>query len=180
MSFLAVVAPAPAPDTDGSQLLARCEGIDQTHCSIRILSCNKARTLSPPPDVEFQIAALDGPLQLSRDGEPDRHLHRLQTASISVHDVLATAADAGTRILCLSLHTAQDGQLLLRPILDHMMLPASNARWFVHAVAGSVKLSTGDEHLDLEMNQSAWLTTTPAQRALIEGGGELALVQLPA
>lgn len=166
-------------DAKGNQLLARDEGPSQARWSIRILGCSAAHPLSPQGGSKFQVAALDGPLQLSRDGTPCSHLQRLQTITISDQGMLATPTEGATRIFCLRQHASQHALLLLRPLLDHMMLPSSRARWFVHALAGSVTVSTGSEQLCLEMNQSAWLSTAPGQRALIEGGGELALVQLP-
>lgn len=179
MKLLTAAASATPADADGNQLLAHDEDSALERWSIRILSCSTARQLSPMPDSSWQIAALDAPLQLSDAKEADRHLVRLRTAPISKQGVLATPSEGATRLFCLSLHASQHAQLLLRPLLDHMMLPTTKARWFVHVLAGRVNLSNGDEHMSLEMNQSAWLYTTSGQRALIEGAGELALVQLP-
>lgn len=179
MKPLAAATPAAPADADGNQLLAHDEDSGQKHWSIRILSCGTPCQLSPKPGNSLWIAALDGPLQLSRASEADRILARLQTASIGAQGVLATPTEGTTRVFCLNLHASQAGQLLLRPLVDHMMLPTSAALWFAHVLAGRMNLSNGDERMSLEMNQSAWLRTAPGRRVLIEGAGELALVQLP-
>nr|WP_275577138.1 HutD family protein [Dyella flava] len=133
------------------------------------------------PDIRRQCVALDAPMRLQRDDQPDTALLRLSVTRIDDTCPLRVQIPEGaTRVFNLMLRGNAEGELIARPLNGSMWLPVREQwLWFVHLLSGHAHLQAGDEHTELDMGSSVWMDAQPGDRARIEGGGELLLVHLP-
>jgi environmental stress-induced protein Ves len=157
-------------------------GPDREHWRWRISLAEVDRPggFSALPGVRRQLAPLDGRLHLCFPDGREVDAQRLQTLRFDgdppPHCELP---DGPGRDFNLMLRDGAEGELLLRPLVDSMvMLPQADTRWFVYLLAGQATLSTGTEQLMLAPGHAAWAQASPGLRVVIEGAGELALVRL--
>ncbi|HEX7340664.1 MAG TPA: HutD family protein [Rhodanobacteraceae bacterium] len=132
------------------------------------------------PGVRRQLAPLDGSLELHFDDDTTRIVRRLEVVHFDgARGIDCHLPDGAGRDFNLMLRDGADGTLMLRPLLGSMvLLPQPGSRWFIYVVAGACHLGAGTEQLDLDMGDAAWVQPSVSTRALIEGGGEIALVRL--
>jgi environmental stress-induced protein Ves len=134
------------------------------------------------PGVRRQLAPLDGGLQLDFADGREVVARRLQVVHFAGDPPPSCRLPDGPgRDFNLMLRDGCDGELLLRPLLGHMVLLARpDTRWFVYLLAGSATLTADAERLALGMGEAAWAAPAPGKRVVIDGAGEIALVRLPA
>jgi environmental stress-induced protein Ves len=157
-------------------------GPDREHWRWRIslAEVEQPGAFSALPAVRRQLAPLDGRLHLRFPAGREVEVHRLQTVRFDgdppPHCELP---DGPGRDFNLMLRDGTDGELLLRPLVDSMvLLPQANTRWFVYLLAGQIVLSAGTGQIALTPDQAAWAQPSAGLRVVIEGAGELALVRL--
>lgn len=182
----------PVPDTDfhrqpwangTGQTTELAAGPDRTHWRWRIsmAQIDADGAFSILPGVRRQLAPLDGALELHVDDAAPMTARRLQVLHFDGgRPSTCHLPDGPGRDFNLMLRDGAEGTLILRPLLDSMVLLSTpGSRWFVYMLAGSCHLSAGmEEQLDLGMDEAAWVQPPTGTRALIEGGGEIALVRL--
>lgn len=131
------------------------------------------------PGVRRQLAPLDGGLALRFDDGEQVTGQRLQVLAFDGARALdCHLSDGPGRAFNLMLRDDTEGTLMARPLLDSMvLLPIPGRCWFAFVLAGSCQLTAGTERLDLGTGAAAWIQPPPGTRALIGGGGEIALVR---
>lgn len=132
------------------------------------------------PGVRRQLAPLDGAIDLHVDDHGPLTAQRLQVLHFDgARPSSCRLPDGPGRALNLMLRDNAEGELILRPLLDSMvLLPSRGHVWFIIVVAGSCRLTANREQLDLATGDAAWIRLPAKTRTLIEGGGELALVRV--
>ena len=132
------------------------------------------------PGTRRQLTPLDGGLRLLLADGTSLDAQRLQTLSVAGSPAPACRLPEGpTRVFNLMLRGNQQGRLLVRPLLGSMvLLPVADTLWFVYVVAGHAGVHCADEQLSLGMDDAVLVHATYAQRVIVEGGGEIALVRL--
>lgn len=158
-------------------------GPDRGHWRWRISRADvvTAGPFSSLPGVRRQIAPLDARLRLKFADGRDRTLLRLEVFAFDGGDApTCELPDGPGRDLNLMLRDGAAGQLIVRPLTGHMLLPPGALRWFVYQISGQARLVQGDTRLDLATGAAAWLIPIVGQRSAIEGGGDIALVRLDA
>ena len=150
---------------------------------LSIATIDQACTFSTLPGVRRWLAPLDGGIELSFPDGRVLHAPRLGVLEFA-GDPAPTCAlpDGPTRDFNLMLRSDQTARLLARPLVGSMvLLPEPAVRWFVHLVAGSARLATEGETLDIAQGCSAWVQTGAARgRIALDGAGEVVLVRLAA
>lgn len=166
----------------GGQTMELAAGPERDHWQWRI---SVARIdidgpFSVLPGVRRQLAPLDGRLELHFDDDERLHAKRLQVMHFDGGRALAChSPDGPGRDFNLMLRDDVDGDLVVRPLLGSMVcLPRVDTRWFAYMLSGQAEVSAGSEQLLLETGHAAWIQPRPGTRALIDGGGEIALVRL--
>lgn len=184
-----MLEPVPATDfiqqpwaNGNGQTTELAAGPDRTRWRWRISMARVATdgAFSVLPGVRRQLAPLDAPLELQfDDGEvlPARRLQVLQFDG--GRSVRCRLPDGPGRDFNLMLRDGAEGRLIVRPLLGSMvLLPAGTRRWFVYVLAGACRAGIGSDALELDTDEAAWIQPPPGQRAILEGAGEVAIVQL--
>lgn len=131
-------------------------------------------------DTRRQFVPLDAPIQLRFNDARTATLLRLAVTRFDGADApYALLPEGPTRAFNLMLRGAASGELIARPLNGSMWLPLrAGWRWFVHVLGGRADIQVGDERVAVETGANLWIDAQPGERARIEGGGELVLVQL--
>lgn len=157
-------------------------GPDRAHWNWRISLARVERdsAFSTLPGVRRELAPLDGGIDLHFDDGEQLGARRLEILRFDGGRASSChLPDGPGRVLNLMLRDHVEGELIVRPLLDSMVLPpSSNHTWFILVVAGSCRLTASGELLDLATGEAAWVRLPAKSRTLIEGGGELALIRL--
>ena len=148
---------------------------------LSIATVDQPCAFSALPGVRRWLAPLDGGIELSF---PDGRI--LRAPRLGVLEFAGdpaptcTLPDGPTRDFNLMLRSEQTARLLARPLVGTMvLLPEAAVRWFVHVVAGSARLTTEGETLDIAQGRSAWVEAGAARgRIALDGAGEVVLVRL--
>ena len=128
------------------------------------------------PATRRQFVPLDAPVTL-QFAQRELVLLRLAVAQFDGDDAPhAQLPEGPTRAFNLMLRGDAQGELMARPLNGSMWLPPG--RWFVHMLSGHADIRAGNEQLDVAMGANLWIDAPIGQRTLIQGGGELILVQL--
>ncbi len=131
--------------------------------------------------VRRQFAPLDASMELLFPSTLDPQLiHRLETVHFDGSDApICRMKDAPGRAINLMLRGDTQGTLLARPLQGHMLLPTRPAvRWFIYLLAGQAELTCGATSGTLHAGSAVWAMPPSGMRTIIEGAGEIALVQL--
>ncbi|HET7269062.1 MAG TPA: HutD family protein [Oleiagrimonas sp.] len=157
-------------------------GPDREHWRWRISIADVERdaAFSVLPGVHRQLAPLDGAIDLHFDDNDRLSAQRLEVLHFDgARECRCHLPDGPGRAINLMLREHTEGALMLRPLLDSMiLLPSQGHVWFIVVVAGSCRLTADTEQLELATGDAAWIRIRAQSRALIEGGGELALIRL--
>jgi len=157
-------------------------GPDPAHWDWRISLARVERdgAFSVLPGVHRQLAPLDGAIDLHFDDGGQLGAQRLEVLRFDGGRASTChLPDGPQRVLNLMLRGHAEGELMVRPLLDSMvLLPSRGHAWFILVVAGSCRLMASDEQLDMATGDAARVRLPADSRALIEGGGELALIRL--
>ncbi|HET7300068.1 MAG TPA: HutD family protein [Oleiagrimonas sp.] len=186
MDMLQAVSPSQfreQPWANGSgQTTELAAGPDRDHWQWRIslARIDVDGPFSVLPGVRRQLAPLDGRLELHFDNDEQIHAKRLQVMHFDGGRTLACHSPDGPGCdFNLMLRDNVDGDLVVRPLLGSMVcLPRADTRWFAYMLGGQAEVSAGNEQLLLEAGHAAWIQPQSGARALIDGGGEIALVRL--
>lgn len=138
---------------------------------------------SAMPGVRRQFAPLDAAIDLQfASATSVRRVNRFETLHFDGGDAPnCHIPETPTRAINLMLRGDTHGVLLARPLANSMvLLPQPAMCWFVYMLAGQAELLTETGQLTLTPGFAAWVALQPGFRARIDGGGEVALVQLHA
>ncbi|HET8897191.1 MAG TPA: HutD family protein [Rhodanobacteraceae bacterium] len=132
------------------------------------------------PGVQRQIAPLDVGLDLHFDDGRTVQLQRLQTFAFAGDPApRCELPDGPGRDINLMLRHGAAGELIVRPLVGHMVLPAgTTSRWFIYLLAGHASVSDARDEYRLEAGQAVWMEPNAAGRHAIDGAGEVILVRL--
>jgi environmental stress-induced protein Ves len=138
-------------------------------------------SFSANPSTRRLLAPLDAAIRVTEGDGRQRDVLRHQTLAFAGAPPLdCHLPDGPTRAFNLMLREGFEGELLARPIVGSMMLPAyGGATWFVLAVTGRMRVTRADEARQLDAGD--YLGLPPAkdgERTLLEGHGEVVLVRL--
>jgi environmental stress-induced protein Ves len=157
----------------GSTVVLACDATPAWTWRVSIATIDVAGPFSVLADTRRQFAALDQPLALLF-ATRRLDLRRLQVLAFDGTDApLCELTDGPTRAINLMLRGDAEATLITRPLVGSMMLPGGHA-WLVLVIAGHATVSHEGEGVTLAQGQYVAL---PAGRALLEGGGEIALVR---
>lgn len=140
---------------------------------VSVASIDEAGSFSVFANTRRQFATLDQPITLVFDhGRID--LRRLQVLAFDGATApTSKLTDGATRAINLMLRDEAYAQLIVRPLVGSMMLPPDHA-WLLVVLAGHARVSRDGESKSLTQGQFVEL---PPGGALLEGGGEIALVR---
>lgn len=131
------------------------------------------------PGVWRQLAPLDGALELHfADGERMVGERLKVLAFDGGRHVECHLLDGPGRDLNLMLRDGAQGQLMTRPLVGSMLLPARDGCWFALQLVGQATFRTPDETLALSAGSALWVYPRAGIRIHIDGSGEIALVHL--
>lgn len=149
---------------------------------ISVARLDDGATFSALPGVRRQFAPLDGSVDLDFGDATPHTVLRLQTFAFDGASPPTCRIDMpGARAFNLMLRGDAAGTLSVRPLLGSMvLLPQACTRWLVYVLAGQADLVASDARIALHTGEAAWAQPSPGNRVRVEGGGELALVRIPA
>lgn len=132
------------------------------------------------PGVRRQLAPLDGDLELTFDDGETLIARRLEVIAFDGgRHARCHLPDGAGRDINLMLRAGAEGRLIVRPLLGSMvLLPTPWRRWFIYVLAGACHASIESDVLELDTGQAAWIQPPSRQRAIVEGAGEVAIVQI--
>ena len=133
------------------------------------------------PGTRRQIAPLDARLRLRFADGRDVTLNRLEVFAFDGADAPdCDLPDGPGRDLNLMLRGRAAGQLIVRPLVGHMLLPPGAIRWLACLLAGHATATQGATTLAMAPGDTAWITPASGVRTSLEGAGEIALVRIDA
>lgn len=157
-------------------------GPDREHWRWRISIARVATdsAFSVLPGVRRQLAPLDATLEMHFEDGEVLAARRLQVLQFDGgRAARCQLPDGPGRDFNLMLRDGARGRLITRPLLDSMvLLPTGARRWFVYMLAGACRASIEANRLELDTDEAAWIRPPAGARAILEGAGELALVEL--
>lgn len=151
------------------------------HWRISVARLDGDAVFSSLPGVQRQFAPLNGPVKLLfASGNASRQVNRLQTLHFDGGDApTCHVQDTPAYAINLMLRGNAQGELLLRPLVGSMLLtPQTGTRWFVYMLTGQAELATPETCLALTPGSAAWVQPRAGSRTIIEGAGEIAVIQL--
>jgi len=134
------------------------------------------------PDTQRLLVPLDAPMELRF---PGGRRQRAQRFGVLLFDGAPAPwgilPEGATRDFNLMLRGGARGEVFARTLVDsQVLLPEVGVRWLIYVNRGRAQIACGGTSLSLEPDDAALLVfpTSGAQRAVIEGGGELVLAKL--
>lgn len=156
-------------------------GPDPEHWSWRISMAHvdEDGAFSVLPGVRRQLAPLDGALELHfANGECMLGKRLKVLAFDGGRKIECHLLDGPGRDLNLMLRDGVQGELMTRPLVGSMVLPARQGRWFILQLTGQAMFTASDETLALAAGSALWLHPQAGVRTHIDGSGEIALIHL--
>lgn len=172
-----------ANGTGTTRVILREPDSDRWRLRASIAHVDAKGSFSEMPGTRRTLIPLDAPMALQfRDGHM-RRIRRLQALRFAGAPAPVAHLPAGpTRDFNLMLRGDARGELVARPLVDSMALPAEpGSGWLLYLDSGRATVHTGDhDPCVLESGDAVRVggDTDPLSRAVIEGAGEILLVKL--
>jgi hypothetical protein len=149
---------------------------------ISIASVDRDGPFSALPHTQRLLAPLDAPMELRF---PDGRVQRAKRFEVLRFDgdpaPFGVLPEGPTRDFNLMLRQGARGDLFARTLVDSLvLLPEAGVRWLVYVNRGRARLACREISLMLDVDDAALIQfpDEDAQRAVIEGGGEIVLAKL--
>jgi environmental stress-induced protein Ves len=157
----------------GSTRVLASDQPDEWKWRVSVATLDQGARFSALPSTRRQFAALDQPVSLIFD-QGTVALRRFQVHAFDGAEAPTCALPEGsTRAINLMLRGDAHAALITRPLVGSMLLPPGHA-WLLLMLAGHATVSMDNTSMQLAGGQFVEL---PTGRALLDGGGEIALVR---